>query len=257
MTTAEAAERRRLRAPVVAVTATAWALLVIAHSAPSGSIPATGGAPGIGGHGAHGVGALPAGSGPAASPLTLLGWLLMLVAMMAPLLLPALRHVHARSLPGRRRRSSALLALGYGAAWAAGSLLLIVVAGALRLALPASAAVGAAFAVATIWQFSPAKQRSLNRHHRHPPLAAFGRRADRDALRFGLAKGGWCFGSCWALMLLPLVAPAWQLALMALVSAWMWGESVEPPRAPGWRLATPRRAARIVRARTRAALQAS
>src|SRR3546814_20852665 len=52
--------------------------------------------------------------------------------------------------------------------------------------------------IALVWQFSPVKQRCLNRGHDHRPLAAFGWRAHRDALLFGSVHGIWCVGSGWA-----------------------------------------------------------
>ena len=100
------------------------------------------------------------------------------------------------------------------------------------LRLPALAAAVLALA----WQASPAKQRCLNRCHAHPPLAAFGWRAARDALALGLRHGGWCVGSCWALMLLVLLLPQGHVAGMAAAAVLMFSERLDPPRPPAWRL---------------------
>jgi predicted metal-binding membrane protein len=108
-----------------------------------------------------------------------------------------------------------------------------------------------AAAIATAWQFSPLKQRALNRCHAHRALAAFGRAADFDALRFGWTHGVWCVCSCWAMMLLPLLMPCGHLAAMAFVSLWMLAERFEGPVAPRWRLRAPVTAARIVIAQVR------
>ena len=214
--TAEALARRRIRTPVLAVTAVAWAATLVVHTRPS--------------HGMGGGHLMPAG--PAA------GWPLMLVAMMAPLLIPALRHAYAQSLPRRRWRAMTLLVAAAAAIWSAAWLILRPIAGPLPLAVVLLAAV--------VWQVSPLKQRCLNRRHAHPALVAFDRAADVDALRFGCRHAFWCVGSCWALMLLPLAAGGWHLALMAAVTLWIWAEQFDTPVRPTWRLRVPVRAARII-----------
>ncbi|MCL9759803.1 DUF2182 domain-containing protein [Frankia sp. AiPa1] len=200
----------------------------------------------------------------------LVSWPFMLTAMMAPLLIPALRHVYVRSLPSRRRRTLALLTAAYAAIWSAGGLILFVLAGAILairrwLSLspngtffPDSAvfpddmvALAIGVVVAVAWQFSPLKQRCLNRHHAHPPMAAFGRDADVAALRFGGMHAFWCLGSCWALMLLPLLFDRWHLVAMAVVTLWIWAEVLDPPVAPAWRPRLPVTAARLVSAAAR------
>jgi predicted metal-binding membrane protein len=179
----------------------------------------------------------------------------MLTAMMAPLLIPALRHACARSLPRRRPRALTLVTVAYVATWSVGVLVLNTVATALQTVASAGAAIAFGLFLAVVWQLSPWKQRCLNRHHAHPPLAAFGRAADLDVLRLGCVQGLWCFGSCWALMLLPLLADGWDLSVMAIVALWMWTERFDTPVAPTWRLRLPVKAARIVAVRTRSLLQ--
>ena len=66
-----------------------------------------------------------------------------------------------------------------------------------------------------------------------------------DALRFGFAHGAWCVGSCWALMLIPLVVPVWHVGVMVAVSLWMWSEQLERRTAGGWRFHLPLRPLRI------------
>jgi predicted metal-binding membrane protein len=198
---------------------------------------------------------------PAAAPLVsplgfVTEWPLMLTAMMAPLLIPALRHVHARSLPRRRRRALTLWTAAYAATWSAGGLILLAVAAALKAAAPqGGAAMTFGIVTAMVWQLSPLKQRCLNRHHAHPPIAAFGRVADIDALRFGCVHALWCVGSCWTLMLLPLLAGGWHLAVMAVVALWIWAEPFDRPAMPAWRVRLPVKAARIIAATARSVVQ--
>ncbi|GAA4035733.1 hypothetical protein GCM10022409_20580 [Hymenobacter glaciei] len=163
-------------------------------------------------------------------------WAIMLVAMMLPTLVQPLYHIRLSCFSRRRMRASALFVAGYGVVWlAAGAALWAVAVAVSSLETPAYLlAVGAATA-ALVWQVSPLKQRCLNRGHRHGPLAAFGVRADWDALRMGLTHGGWCTGSCWAAMLLPLLLGHGHLWAMAAVSLLVFCERLDPPRTPAWR----------------------
>jgi predicted metal-binding membrane protein len=171
---------------------------------------------------------------PAVSPAR--DWGLMLIAMMAPTVVPALYHIRISSFAGRRARSIAFFAAGYGAVWmAAGSVMFAIELGATWWApqsyLPATV-VGA---VALVWQGSPFKQRCLNRAHSHRALAAFGAAADWDVLRMGLEHGLWCTGSCWAAMLFPILLPEGHFVAMVAVSTLMFCERLDPPKTPSWR----------------------
>ena len=258
--------------PVLAVTTVAWAVTLLADPLRSASGSGAGSAPGSG-----------AGRGPALAALVarvahvcgtyhavvdaglpashawtenaaglLIGWALMLTAMMAPLLIPALRHVRARSLRSRRWRAMSLVTVAHAAVWTAGGIVLLAVASLLRSVtgqpgLALLLGVDAALA----WQLSPLKQHCLNRHCAHPPISSFGSAADRDALRFGGTHAAWCLGSCWALMLVSLLAPAWHVAVMLVVSVWMWVEPLDRPERPTWRVRLPLRFLRIAGATVR------
>jgi predicted metal-binding membrane protein len=163
-------------------------------------------------------------------------WLLMLTAMMSPLLIAPLRHVSERSLSRRRARAMLLFLVPYVAIWTLGGFALEETAVLIsRLGL----FVLIVLAAAIVWQLSPARQRCLNRHHARPPVAAFGNAADLDAARFGAGQALWCVGSCWFLMLLPLLYAAGSVAAMACVSLWIWAEIFEKPRRPTWSIRFP------------------
>ena len=264
--TPEAHERRRIRMPVLAVTTVAWAVTLLADPLRSASGSGAGSAPGSGaGRGpalaalvarvAHVCGAHHAvvDAGLLASHMStgnaaglLIGWALMLTAMMAPLLIPALRHVRARSLRSRRWRAVSLVTVAHAAVWTVGSIVLLAVASLLRSVTgQPDLAVLLGLDAALAWQLSPLKQYCLNRHCAHPPISSFGSAADRDALRFGGTHAAWCLGSCWALMLVSLLAPAWHVAVMLVVSVWMWVEPLDRPERPTWRVRLPLRFLRI------------
>ena len=270
--TPEAHERRRIRMPVLAVTTVAWAVTLLADPLRSAYGSGAGSAPGSGaGQGpalaalvarvAHVCGAhhavvdagLPASHASTENAGELLiGWALMLTAMMAPLLIPALRHVRARSLRSRRWRAVSLVTVAHAAVWTVGGIVLLALASLLRSVTgQPDLALLLGLDAALAWQLSPLKQYCLNRHCAHPPISSFGSAADRDALRFGGTHAAWCLGSCWALMLVSLLAPAWHVAVMLVVSVWMWVEPLDRPERPTWRVRLPLRFLRIADATVR------
>ena len=86
----------------------------------------------------------------------------------------------------RRVRAITLFVSAYAAIWIAVGAALVAAALAASLLAPRSYLPAAAAAlIALVWQWSPIKQRCLNRCHAHPELAAFGVAADIDALGFG------------------------------------------------------------------------
>ncbi len=165
------------------------------------------------------------------------GWAVMLIAMMSPTLMAPIGHVIERSFKRRRFRSATLFVAGYAAVWMAAGIVLPGTKLALSLIAPQSylPALGVGL-IAFVWQCSPIKQRCLNRGHNHRELAAFGIAADRDALHFGLAHGFWCFGSCWALMLFPMLLSQGHFVAMAAVTFLMISERLEQPHPLSWRL---------------------
>jgi predicted metal-binding membrane protein len=185
------------------------------------------------------------------------GWALMLAAMMSPVLIPPLCHIRLRSFTHRRTRSSVLFVAGYAAIWMALGGVLLVVGLVVKLFAPQSylPAVGMLL-TALIWQSSPIKQCCLNRCHAHTELAAFGAAADFDALRFGITHGIWCAGSCWALMLFPMLLPRCHVAAMAIVTVLIFSERLEQPMPPCWRWRGLGKLKRIVAAQARIRLHA-
>ena len=254
--TPEARARRRIRTPVLAVTTVAWAGILLADPVRLGYVAGQGPDPVAHdsnlAHASHSHHALvDTGSSHASSGnvgWVIIGWALMLTAMMAPLTIPALRHVYARSLRSRRWRAVSLVTMAHVAVWTVGGIAVLAAASALRSVTGrADLALLLGLLVAVGWQLSPLKQSCLNRHHADPPISAFGSAADRDALRFGGTHAAWCLGSCWGLMLVSMLVPTWHVAVMLVVSAWMWVEPFDRPERPTWRLRLPLRFFRIAR----------
>jgi len=163
-------------------------------------------------------------------------WVLMLLAMMGPTLVPAIYHVRISSFARRRLRSTVLFIGSYGVIWlAAGAILLSAQRCSMWLEPQSNLPAISVGVVALLWQVSPIKQRCLNRCHSHRPLAAFGFGADRDVIHMGFEHGLWCAGSCWAAMLFPLLLSQGHLLTMAAITVLMFCERLDPPKAPSWR----------------------
>lgn len=252
--TYEPREFARIRNVVLSVTALAWGLLLLSDS----------GAMALAAHCSMAAGAMP----PDASLRMLLtmnpsgslaaGWAVMLVAMMAPVLIAPICHIRLRSFTNRRTRAVLLFLLPYTVVWMAIGCCLLAVS--LTVAwfapnsyLPAVCAVIAA----SIWQCSPAKQRCLNACGAHSELAAFGAAADYSVLRYGLTHALWCAGSCWLLMLFPLLLFRGHLLAMVLVTILIASERLEPPAVVCWRWRGPVRIARIAIAQARIRFRAN
>ena len=181
----------------------------------------------------------------------------MLVAMMSPVLISPIGHLRLRSFAYRRARAITLFVAAYAAIWIVLGGALVAVALAATLFAPQSylPAAGAAL-LALVWQSSPIKQRCLNRCHAHPELAAFGVAADIDALRFGTTHGIWCAGSCWALMLCPMLVPSGQNVAMVAAAVVVFERTARRTTTAMLALARARQSTRIVAAQARIRLKA-
>jgi len=181
-----------------------------------------------------------------------IAWALMLIAMMSPALIPPIRHIHLRSFTHRRARSIFLFVTGYAAIWMGLCWAPLGIERIVTLFAPQSyPAAVCALLIALVWQFSPIKQLCLNRCHASPSLVAFGLAADFDAFRFGMTHGIWCAGSCWPLMLFPMLLPGGHVMAMAIVAILIFSERLEPPKPLRWRCRGFGKATRIVFAHAR------
>lgn len=186
----------------------------------------------------------------------MIGWTLMVLAMMLPKLIAPVQYIYEYSFKSRRFWSALLFIFGYTAVWIVMGFFMNVVIVGLNLLLPNSymPAIGIGI-IAVIWQFSPIKQRCLNRGHDHVTLAAFGSEADRDALMFGIMHGIWCVGAGWALMLFPMLLPAGHNLAMLAVTFIMISEHMEHPRLPGWHFSFRLKLLRVIFAQARISLK--
>ncbi len=168
--------------------------------------------------------------------LVLLMWWIMMIAMMVPSAAPMIL-LYARVYRHGRQSGAdlspvvptAAFAGGYLLAW----LLFSAAATGLHFTLEQSGLVhrmtmwsttatlsGAFLAGAGLYQFSPWKNRCLNRC-RSPAsfLAAHWRKTRAGALRLGMHHGLYCIGCCWSLMLLLFVGGVMNLVWIAGLAA--------------------------------------
>jgi predicted metal-binding membrane protein len=147
-------------------------------------------------------------------------WALMVLAMMLPSALPAIRHVAVNSLRRRRTRAMATFTAVYVGIWLAAGVVVIAVAPAWA-ALDGARVAAAALAIAAAWQLTVHKRRALRDCHRPSPLPPTGSRATAGVARFALRNSTACVRSCWAMMLAMAVATTattfWMVAITGLV----------------------------------------
>jgi predicted metal-binding membrane protein len=165
-------------------------------------------------------------------------WTLMMVAMMVPSVVPAVRIFATRARTTVQASSPAtLLIVGYLLVWSAMGGVAYLIVHALQDWLPAGRStalrMGASLlVVAGAYQLTPPKQACL-RHCRspHPDVASpVSTRAQGylSAVRAGLWQGVYCLGSSWPLMLVLLLVGMMNLAWMGVVAVVIFVEKVVP-----------------------------
>jgi predicted metal-binding membrane protein len=167
-------------------------------------------------------------------------WLLMTVAMMAPVTLPAVRFVALNSLRTRRWRAMLGFLAGFIGVWAALGVLVLLMEQLVwsaplmgqGLPIPPSVAhplwILGTLLLAAGWQVSRGKRRALNDCTRVIPLRPLGWRADASCGKLGLLHGWRCARSCWALMLAASVAGGASVAWMFGVTLLVLAEELSP-----------------------------
>jgi predicted metal-binding membrane protein len=166
----------------------------------------------------------------AAIPLFMLGWAVMVVAMMLPASLPTIRLVEsAGATLTRPRHASFVFLLAFGVTWVTFGLLAFlgdmvvhhVVDTTPWLAARPWLIEAGVLALAGGYQFMPSKRRSLAacRHLADPATSAPS--LEDGAARTGLRHGLDCLGSSWALMLLMFAEGFGSLWWMAALTGVM------------------------------------
>jgi predicted metal-binding membrane protein len=135
----------------------------------------------------------------------LVGWAVMIAAMMLPLVAAHARAIAFASLWRRRHRAIGEFLIGYVAIWLAAGIpivAIVVLPSAHRLPGGGTAPLAAlGFAIAAAWQLTSFKRRALRACHRTVPLGPRGWRADVDCVHSGVVAGRSCVANCWAMML--------------------------------------------------------
>jgi predicted metal-binding membrane protein len=216
----------RVPAPILAAVAAAWgAAVTLEASGIAGALHHDSlleGGPGLG----------------PALLLFLVGWQVMVAAMMLPSSLPLVRMFAATSAgaPDRGRALAALVG-AYALVWSAFGLVAFLGDAGLHALVAASPWMAAndwviapsVLLLAGAFQFTPLKDACL-RACRHPAsfLRRHYRRGPGGAFSLGARHGLFCVGCCWALMLVMFAAGAVSLIWMALLTALMVHEKTRP-----------------------------
>jgi predicted metal-binding membrane protein len=159
---------------------------------------------------------------------------MMVVAMMLPASLPAVRAVSLESMWHRRYRAGGLFAASYLAVWTAFGAIALAAWAAItgERSTPGPDASAVALLIGAVWQLTRWQRRCLKACHRRRPVGARGTSADRACLRYGSFHAAACVGACWPLML--AMVPAHSLGLMASLGALTtWQRRARRPRRGG------------------------
>lgn len=181
------------------------------------------------------------------APLFMTAWVVMLLAMMLPAVTPMVAtYQRITAARGDHRTGSAVFVLGYLLVWALAGLLPLTFnleGPALRIAFGNGAwtvLIVATLILVGLYQLSPWKNACLRSCR--APLAFFIRHevgvGIGAAVKLGGLHGAVCFGCCWALMALMVVAGAMNVAWMAglgviFLAEKAWGRGVALSRAVG------------------------
>ena len=146
-------------------------------------------------------------------------WLVMSMAMMIPVAMPALRHVAMNSMRHRRHRAMTIFGVAYLGIWLAAGLVVMSAAAILTgRGVDWQQLVVGAFAAATAWQLTPWKRRAVGSCQRVVPLPPTGLRADAACAHFGLQHARRCVVSCAPYMGVMAVVGHLNLLLMGAMS---------------------------------------
>ena len=158
--------------------------------------------------------------GDAAAPAAfLLGWLVMMAAMMLPSVTPLV-------LLYARQHRPAPLVFGYLLVWAAVGVPVYALHAVVDLMAVPGAAVAAVLVGAGVYQLTPLKTACLSRCR--SPVSFLVERWGRGPLRLGAEHGAYCVGCCWGLMTVLVVAGAMGFAWAAAVALVVFVEKVLP-----------------------------
>jgi predicted metal-binding membrane protein len=178
-------------------------------------------------------GALPAA---VALPLFLLGWQVMVAAMMLPSTIPLLRmFAHASSRQPAPRAAVGAFVGGYAVVWGIFGCVALAADLVLHGVVHATPGIesrpwlvaGTVLVLAGSFQFSALKDQCLQQC-RHPALWMLRhyRRGTANAFVLGRQHGQFCLGCCWALMLLMFAAGVANLLWMAGLAVLMAYEKI-------------------------------
>ncbi len=217
-------------AALVAVAGLAWGGL-IATERTMGQMGADGALAGV----AHQM-MRPEAAGPYLAATTLM-WVVMMVAMMVPAVLPMARAVDRAGRASQEGAHPLRFALGYLGVWS----LFGVLAALLQWALHRSGLLfganlslipalgGAVLVTAGVYQLTPLKDACL-RHCRSPLtfVLEHWKPGGVGALQMGAQHGAYCVGCCWMLMLLMFAGGAMSVLWMAAISVFILLERIVP-----------------------------
>jgi predicted metal-binding membrane protein len=151
----------------------------------------------------------------------------MTLLVMGPSVSQTVQYVGSNSLRWRRYRAVIEFVTAYCLVWLVFDVLVGSVAATVRFAYPWQGWIAAVF-IAGLWQLSPWKRHCLRQCHRGIPLPPSGWAAEKAALQFGVRNAAACVGSCWAIMVVMMLAPQFNAAVTLAVTSMVGMERLAP-----------------------------
>lgn len=165
----------------------------------------------------------------------LIGWVLMVVAMMLPKLISHLEMISFQSFTQYKLINCLNFVLGYISTWSVVGFAMVWIIIFFNLNFPNSFVPAIiVFVLTMIWQFSPWKQKFLNKGHKHIVVSCRFTKGVVDSFKYGISHGLSCVGAGWGLMLFPMLLPVGHNLAMILVTFIMLSEHMEHPKIPRW-----------------------
>jgi predicted metal-binding membrane protein len=151
-------------------------------------------------------------------------WALMIVSMMVPVTLPAVRHVARNSICVRQHQAMAVYLAAFVAVWMIFGVLATAMLSTIQsFGIAGRSIVASTLALSTAWQVTAIKRRAIVACRKTVPLPPAGWRADAACARFGIQQAWRCLLACWPLMLL-MAAAGHQLVLMIALTTMLLAE---------------------------------
>lgn len=160
-------------------------------------------------------------------------WSVMVFCMMLPTLSTPLMYVWNKAFTPYQLVNCLSFVLIYTLTWSLFGQATLLMIGHLQQYIEMNLIFDVVIFIGLVWQASPYKQYANIARHRMQAINPFS--SIRSCAKFGFVHAIWCIGSCWAIMLLPMLTP-YHVAMMIVATGMIFYEYSKPYQRPRWRV---------------------